>query len=276
MLLSSSTALLFVGTSDFTLCQTLAPDELQPLFDDAWTGSHVWPASHLLSRVLVRVYSSCSTGLPAASGIPTREDKPPSNAEAAPAVDPYSDGLQLIAQEVRSLTDTYSDERSRVLELGSGTGLCGLVCAALGMDVVLSDQAMFLDLLTQNVELNIHLLKGNVQVCTLDWSNKAHFEALCGPCLQDRTDKAQTRFDVVVVSDCLNPVYGMESIPLLAKAILRVVHAESRVYLAYEERGRGDVLQMFIDACDDKLCCTTIATEGPRSVFYLSVKNKGV
>jgi len=60
----------------------------------------------------------------------------------------------------------------RVLELGSGTGICGLVAGALGAEVLLTDLPPVLELLRVNCALNraaVERAGGSLTEAVLDW-----------------------------------------------------------------------------------------------------------
>lgn len=82
---------------------------------------------------------------------------------------------------------------SPVLELGSGTGLVGIVASLLGHDVTLTDLNEIVGNLQHNTELN----ELDVDVCELDWLDPTSFIATHG----------DQRFSTIVVSD---PIYSDE------------------------------------------------------------------
>ena len=55
----------------------------------------------------------------------------------------------------------------KVLELGAGTGVVGIVLGLLGAQVTLTDQAQLLPLLKENIELN--KVQHHVTVKELNW-----------------------------------------------------------------------------------------------------------
>ena len=59
-----------------------------------------------------------------------------------------------------------------VLELGSGPGLCGLLCSHFSREVILSDyQDLVLDLLKKNATENGKTACGRLGVAKLDWND---------------------------------------------------------------------------------------------------------
>ncbi|KAL6078802.1 Protein-lysine N-methyltransferase EFM6 [Balamuthia mandrillaris] len=81
-------------------------------------------------------------------------------------------------------------ERTSVLELGSGTGLVGMVCSCLGMQsTTLTDLPELVDLLRQNIATNFPLFNAHadgekeeeqqgMQVQPLDWADEHHLSRL--------------------------------------------------------------------------------------------------
>ncbi|KAG8458505.1 hypothetical protein KFE25_003040 [Diacronema lutheri] len=153
--------------------------EFAPIFSDAWTGSRVWAAAHMLvAHLAERAHAGLVAG-------------------------------------------------ARCLELGAGPGLCGLAAAALGAEsVVLTDQREMLDLLRANIALNPQLPR--VSAAELNWA--------CGAPAEMRE-----RFDLVLVSDCINEIYGEESFGQLAATIRAVCAPGGTCVLTHEERSADGV-----------------------------------
>jgi len=55
------------------------------------------------------------------------------------------------------------------LELGSGCGLSGIACSAMGANVWLTDQKQVIHLLKMNSSMNKERCKGKITVQELDW-----------------------------------------------------------------------------------------------------------
>jgi 2-polyprenyl-3-methyl-5-hydroxy-6-metoxy-1,4-benzoquinol methylase len=86
----------------------------------------------------------------------------------------------------------------RVIDIGSGTGFAGIAAAALGAEVVLTDQLCVRDLILSNIE-RFHEIdsEANVTFAEYNWDDSA--ESLNPP------------FDLVLVSDCVLPkLYPIE------------------------------------------------------------------
>ena len=59
---------------------------------------------------------------------------------------------------------TWTEGR-RVLELGSGTGVLGIVCAVRGAHVTITDQSQLIALMQRNADLNKHLMQRSHGSC---------------------------------------------------------------------------------------------------------------
>ena len=134
----------------------------------------------------------------------------------------------------RWLREHADDVRgSRVLELGAGTGACGIYAAALGANVVLTDggSASLLELCGDNVAANAHLFAAGApaEVQPLRWGEPLPASVADAP------------WDMVLASDV---TYGHDSHEALAQtlsALLRrplSARRPPRVLLAHEHRSR--------------------------------------
>jgi hypothetical protein len=148
-----------IGGREYALSETLHSDELAPIFADAWTASRVWYASQFLSEQLVTF--------------------------ATQAVDQEPSECSHHAFDVTN--------GSSVIELGSGCGLAGLVAAALGGGVVLTDQREALELLARNAKQNMRTddEARRVTVAEYQWGT-----------LPSTARLPRTVFDYILVSDC--------------------------------------------------------------------------
>ncbi|KAG2764971.1 hypothetical protein Pcac1_g23473 [Phytophthora cactorum] len=121
-----------------------------------------------------------------------------------------------------------------VLELGSGCGLAGLVAASLGADVLLTDQHEALELLQRNAETNAasESERARLQVAEFVWGS-------------DWTPP-HSSYHYILVSDCINPIYGQDSWRNLARSIYRFSNEETVTYLAHEARGEDEAMTDFL------------------------------
>ena len=77
--------------------------------------------------------------------------------------------------ENKHFPDKYWTSK-KVLELGSGTGLVGLVAGCLGADVMLTDLEELVPLLSENIERNKELIEGTAVSRTLKWGGTSGLE----------------------------------------------------------------------------------------------------
>ncbi|KAH8986361.1 putative methyltransferase-domain-containing protein [Lactarius akahatsu] len=115
-----------------------------------------------------------------------------------------------------------------VLELGSGTGLVGLVAGYFGARVYITDQAPLIPIMERNIALSN--LQSNVTAAELDWS-KPLPEHLPQP-------------DIVLAADC---VYFEPAFPLLVATLVALVpppHESApmapEVLFCYKKRRKAD------------------------------------
>ncbi|KAG1715978.1 hypothetical protein ID866_1202 [Astraeus odoratus] len=104
-----------------------------------------------------------------------------------------------------------------VLELGSGTGLVGLVAAALGGHVWITDQAPLLGIMRDNVVLNS--LQSLVTVTELNWGEQIPSE-IPSP-------------DIILAADC---VYYEPAFPLLVRTLSDLSEERTEILFCYKKR----------------------------------------
>jgi hypothetical protein len=136
-----------------------------------------------------------------------------------------------------------------VIELGSGTGACGLAAAVLGANrVLLTDKISLLPTLAHNIALNP--AGRSVESRELTWTT-----AGLPP------DQLPEGADLVLMSDCLNAVYGEEHALALAATLRcllerglqagRVEHRPAPMgLLSQARRGSGQAETVFFAECD--------------------------
>lgn len=136
-----------------------------------------------------------------------------------------------------------------VIELGSGCGLVGLVAAASGAYTVLTDQREAIDLLKRNAEQNMRTddERQRVHVVEYQWGTPP-----------TNADLPRSTFDYILVSDCINPIYGVESWRNLARSIHMLSSNDTITYLAHEARGDDAAMVDFLEFSTAWLQCERI------------------
>eukprot|EP00118_Oscarella_pearsei_P001823 m.8603 g.8603 ORF g.8603 m.8603 type:complete len:235 (+) comp20726_c0_seq4:77-781(+) len=148
----------------------------------------------------------------------------------------------------------------RVLELGSGTGLAGMVASALGGHVTLTDRALALDLLQMNVDLNRDHLTDPITVSELDWtSDLSQFAG-------DHGDQ----WDVILGADL---IYDESVFDSLIRTFARFTQKSTTIYLSCKIRYERDL--RFINLLEKEFNCSEIfysANHGVR-LYHGTIKN---
>ncbi|VDC06214.1 unnamed protein product [Peniophora sp. CBMAI 1063] len=113
----------------------------------------------------------------------------------------------------------------RVLELGSGTGLVGLLAGALGARVYITDQASLVATMEKNIALNATIAP-NVRAAELNWGEPLSAD-LAGP------------YDLILAADC---VYFEPAFPLLVQTLCDLLppDAKTETYFCYKKRRKAD------------------------------------
>jgi predicted nicotinamide N-methyase len=109
----------------------------------------------------------------------------------------------------------------RVCDLGSGTGLVGLVAGLLGATVVLTDLEMLLPIMNENIEASKQLNTDiNITAKVYDWNNPSSFD--------------EKPFDILLISDCVLP--KLYPIALLVEAVDYLLTPNTIALFSYEHR----------------------------------------
>ncbi|KAJ7499226.1 putative methyltransferase-domain-containing protein [Mycena latifolia] len=133
-----------------------------------------------------------------------------------------------------------------VLELGSGTGLVGLVAAMLGGSVCLTDQAPLLNIMRENVAIN--KLSARCAVAELNWGEPIPADI--------------PRPDVILAADC---VYFEPAFPLLVQTLCDLVRPDTQVLFAYKKRRKAD--KRFFALLKKKFQWSDVADDPARSIY---------
>ncbi|XP_078263173.1 protein N-lysine methyltransferase METTL21D isoform X2 [Rhinoraja longicauda] len=109
------------------------------------------------------------------------------------------------------------------VELGAGTGLVGLMAAALGANVTVTDLEELQDLLNININHNKHLVTGSIQAKVLKW----------GEIITDLPSDP----DYILMADC---IYYEQSLEPLLRTMKDLSGNKTCIILSYEERTMGN------------------------------------
>ncbi|XP_067847120.1 protein-lysine methyltransferase METTL21D [Heptranchias perlo] len=110
-----------------------------------------------------------------------------------------------------------------VVELGSGTGVVGLMASALGAHVTVTDLEELQDLLNININDNKHLVTGSIQAKVLKW----------GETVKDLPPDP----DYILLADC---IYYEQSLEPLLRTINELTGRKTCIICCYEERTMGN------------------------------------
>jgi hypothetical protein len=110
-------------------------------------------------------------------------------------------------------------EMTTVLELGAGTGLCGLMVAkATSANVLLTDLPELLGLMKDNLQRN-HPYQSNVEARTLQWGNKADYQG--------------APYNVILGADIVASLYDPVA---LAHTLYDLSGPDTKIYISSKSR----------------------------------------
>ena len=110
-------------------------------------------------------------------------------------------------------------QTKRLVELGAGTGIVGLVACHYGVQVTNTDLEDLVPLLQHNIEMNEDSMKGKIEAKPLRWGEDC--SALKPP------------VDYLVLANC---IYYESSMEPLLHSMLELSDAKTEVYACYEIR----------------------------------------
>lgn len=121
-----------------------------------------------------------------------------------------------------------------VLELGSGTGICGIMAAKIGANVIMSDNNPFsLELIEKNIKLN------NIKAHFMEiaWANREHL-----------TKMFSNDIDCIIGSDLCYEETQFESLLLTVSFLMKIFQPkEIPFYLTYEFRCSHHQIQCLLN-----------------------------
>ncbi|CAE6359512.1 unnamed protein product [Rhizoctonia solani] len=138
----------------------------------------------------------------------------------------------------------------RVIELGSGTGLVGLVAGLLNAEeVVITDQEQLVNIMEENIELNN--LQDRVRASVLNW----------GEPLLPNLPQA---ISLVIAADC---VYAEPAFPLLVSTLtdLNNTYPEAEILFCYKKRRKAD--KRFFGMLKKQFTWEEVADDPERDVY---------
>ncbi|XP_077517847.1 protein N-lysine methyltransferase METTL21D-like [Amblyomma americanum] len=145
------------------------------------------------------------------------------------------------------------DPKKSVLELGSGTGIVGIIASSFGNDVVLTDLPQFMPLLDKNLEENRRHLKGKAHAQALEWG------AQLAPHIVTP--------DVILMSEC---VYYEKAVDPLVKTMTELCGPNTEVLLSYEDRdneANSAAVNRFLQGCRQHFLIEEVPTEDQHPDF---------
>eukprot|EP00511_Aplanochytrium_stocchinoi_P002087 CAMPEP_0204826366 /NCGR_PEP_ID=MMETSP1346-20131115/4065_1 /ASSEMBLY_ACC=CAM_ASM_000771 /TAXON_ID=215587 /ORGANISM="Aplanochytrium stocchinoi, Strain GSBS06" /LENGTH=225 /DNA_ID=CAMNT_0051954353 /DNA_START=215 /DNA_END=889 /DNA_ORIENTATION=- len=114
-------------------------------------------------------------------------------------------------------------ENKKVVEVGSGTGLVGIVLGIIGANVVLTDQAPVLELLQENIEHNLNDPKFDREVCGKFDVHELYWGS-------SKVPEIVQNADVIIGSDL---IFAKENIPLLLTTFETLCSPEKNTELIF-------------------------------------------
>ncbi|CAD5119347.1 DgyrCDS7964 [Dimorphilus gyrociliatus] len=122
--------------------------------------------------------------------------------------------------ESQSFKNILTLDGSNILEIGAGTGLCGIVSSCLGAQTTITDLPQFQNLINKNINENKHLIKGKAKFQVLEWG-------------KDLELFKKDEFQCILMSDC---IYYDESLEPLLTTLNQLCSRDTKIFCSFERR----------------------------------------
>ena len=145
----------------------------------------------------------------------------------------------------------------RVIELGCGLGVAGLVARLVGAaSVTLTDKGSLHDIASDNVAANADALNGSVFVRTLDW--------------KDTEAAAANDYDVILGADVVYTDEGSVSLAKLLDTLMSPRGSARCALIAYKERGAGPAFWAALKSTGLTVGSTPLIRENEHTVIAIT------
>ncbi|XP_067848031.1 EEF1A lysine methyltransferase 3-like [Heptranchias perlo] len=158
----------------------------------------------------------------------------------------------------------FEDEKinftgKKVLELGSGTGIVGILAVLLGGDVTMTDRAYVLKQIEHNVSANIPVTsRHRSKIRALAWGTDQN--------------NFPTDFDIILGSDI---VYNPSQFPGLIQTLLHIANEKTTIYLSSNVDAREGSANFHAVLLPKKFNCELIHASGSNCIYKVTKKAPG-
>ncbi|KAK3279435.1 hypothetical protein CYMTET_12681 [Cymbomonas tetramitiformis] len=160
--------------------------------------------------------------------ITLNQDKKEEDAQLSNVGTVVWEGAYVLCEFLLRTLDKGAWAGKTVIDLGAGTGLVGIGLALHGAKVTLTDMQHILPMTQANVDLNSKLLSEEAGTMSVQ-------EHLWG----SSTDHFRVPYDMIIGAECL---YQPEHFEALLESIQGLSGPNTRIYMSYTDRGRGEHL----------------------------------
>jgi predicted nicotinamide N-methyase len=130
----------------------------------------------------------------------------------------------------KNLQEFINIENKRILEIGAGAGICGLVCSTLNVKkIIITDRDPgCLQLIEKNIESNtVKINKNLIEVKSFDWTN------------HNQINEFKDKYDIIIGSDLLYSPFMIEPFVKALNAFI-LDHENIEILLSLPQRGGDD------------------------------------